>query len=108
MSEIIHGFEIHRHADISTCHVTQEDAKRIEELGQKIPGVISVYPEGWWIYLPRMEDSDEKICHLDDLIAAGMSKPYVTVIAALYIADIHYARFDADGAQHPALPQFEW
>ena len=101
----IGGFEVFDYADISTGYASSKDCALVERVGEALPGVLAQYQTGWFIYVPLEPEIFEE--HQEALAKAGFSRRYITIVTALFLHRIPYARFDADGGHHDVLPLHE-
>lgn len=94
-------------ADISTCHITEDDAKKLQELAERYddgrgsfsPTVYS-YEEGFFVYV-----SDN---YLSDYKNASMSSAFINLLAMANKQRMAYLNLDIDGEIYDELPQFDW
>lgn len=98
-------FTTQRYADISTAHVTRDDARLITEKGRDLDGIIAIYPEGWFCSVPVDDWCLEQVELWE---RQGLSSNYINLQRKLMEAGIYYARFDADGFPVSGLPTFNW
>ena len=98
------------HADVSTRHITKEDAERLDELalelmyGGRTPVTIAKYPEGYFLSVPSELTLDDE----DFKRAMGVSDALIGLMVYLSELDVHILRLDADGTRHDNLPKFDW
>jgi hypothetical protein len=94
---------IHRYWDLSTKHISLEDAGR---LALHEMGCLTVYPYeyGFYVLVPQ-DDVDET---LDDLADQGFSEALRIILRRAYEQGVRMVRFDADGDLVRELEQFDW
>jgi hypothetical protein len=94
---------IHRYWDLSTKHISLEDAGRLALLEM---GCLTVYPYeyGFYVLVPQ-DDVDET---LDDLADQGFSEALRIILRRAYEQSVRMVRFDADGDLVGELEQFDW
>lgn len=98
-------FTTYPYADISTAHVSQDDAKLIAEKGRDLYGIIATYPEGWFCWVP-VDDWSPELVRLWE--SQGLSQSYIKLQRKLMESGITYARFDADGHSVTGIPLNDW
>lgn len=97
-------FQTQRYAEISTCHITEGDAKLLLEPDTRF--VLAV-GKGTFAFVP-----DAEVVTLDelgeDLKEAGFSEAFRNIFQDLQTRGISYVRFDDDAEMNDTLPFFEW
>ena len=84
--------------DVSTAHMTQEDADQLSaeyRCGQAPVYELSEY--GWLCYAGEIEENWDK-----------MSPAFLNVMRAAKELKCDYVRFDRDGREYPELQKFDW
>jgi len=91
-------------ADISTCHMTPEDAKLLNKNAASC--VVARYTEGWicWVAVDESSWIDQK----QSLVDAGFSGAFINLFRDLHKYGIPYCHFDADGKKVGRAPEFDW
>ena len=87
-------------ADISTAHLTKEDA-RLMESGTDSPGFIGQFEYGYfWVTAAHREQAT--------LRKLGYSETFITLLGRLNIMRIYYVAFDQDADALDDVPTFDW
>ena len=86
-------------ADLSTKHVTREDARLLEECG--VPDQIGKYDYGYVVRTIGGQKPNALLIH-------GMSQAYVNLLQQLYRRNIHYLFLDQDGEIVDGIRHFDW
>ena len=89
----------HGVAELSTGHITRDDAKLLEK--GAVPGQIGAYPYGFIVLTGAHEKSTE-------LLAWGMSHAYVDLLRLLHRRKFYYLFLDRDADLVDGLPAFDW
>lgn len=97
------GLELHVVPVISTAHLTESVAKRLEQGGHHWCPCAS-WPHGFFLFLDALEDRDEEVpqCLIDIrnwLRALENSRA---------IDNSRWVRLDSDGAYADGLPTYDW
>jgi hypothetical protein len=94
---------VYRYWDLSTKHISLEDAGR---LALHEMGCLTVYPYeyGFYVLVPQ-DDVDET---LDDLADQGFSEALRIILRRAYEQSVRMVRFDADGDLVGELERFDW
>jgi len=110
-------------ADVSTCHITRDDCLILEanaEAGSdpcfqnSIPAFplrVSKYEYGFYVSVPSLEDSQQAGTLDDlrkDLLAAGMSEAFITLIHQAMKERFFAVNLDKDGEECEELVKFNW
>lgn len=87
--------------DISTGHLTKEDAERLgNESNKGLAPVYELHEYGWLVYVGEIEDNWQN--------EPEMSEHFVKVLETANELGCDYVRFDRDGREYPELQKFEW
>ena len=86
-------------ADLSTSHVTREDAELLN--AGDVPGQIGNHEYGWVVATHYHDRAEELLQH-------GMSQSYVGLLKLLHKRGFWYAFFDRDADQVAGLPHYDW
>lgn len=103
-----HGTGFKTVADISTSHMTGQDAVLLSEWDSRLSidrasiGLIGSYEYGYAMRAPWDEET------LEQLKSAGFSAAFRNVLVTLREAAIHYVFFDQDGYVVDEFETFEW
>ena len=102
--------------DVSTSHITEEDAKLLESstsqgevhFGLGYPTIVYSYPEGYFVYAHVGDNAAEvrdfnKACR-----AAGYSEAFLKVMQMARRNGCKYAQLDCDGIEYPQLKTYKW
>lgn len=101
----------YNYLDISTKHITKEDADRLAELSleevhssRPLPTTVCAYKYGWFLGVPEeltMADDDfrEKM---------GLSFHLLGLMVCCSEQGIPLIRIDPDGCEHDAIHTFDW
>jgi hypothetical protein len=94
---------VYRYWDLSTKHISLEDAGLLVLLETDR---LTVYPYeyGFHVLVPQ-DDVDET---LDDLADQGFSEALRIILRRAYEQGVRMVRFDADGDLVIGLEQFDW
>lgn len=110
-------------ADVSTGHITREDCDVLEanasaDSTPAFPLRVTKYEYGFYIPIPSLRDmetgieSQDQVGILDtirkDLLEAGMSEAFVTLIQQAMQEGIFVLNLDKDGEEVEELEKFDW
>lgn len=91
--------------DVSTCHITCNDADILSHITDHSFYGLVVYDlsgYGWFVCIPEDEDVYEEI------VEEGFSKHFINILRIAQRNNILYIRFDSDGHIHKGAPTFDW
>jgi hypothetical protein len=99
--------EIRRFVDVSSAHITENDAQLLTEYAKSKNSILIVmeYNEGCWLYVPLSDMLDQKLAAW---ARAGLSKALCDLVRAARAEGIDYLKIDADGGHHEGFPEFDW
>lgn len=84
--------------DISTGHITEDDAKRLEANEDRITAY-SLHEYGWLVYIGEIIENWPK---------KYWSPAFRKVLRVAKELGCEYVRFDRDGTEYDGLPKFDW
>jgi hypothetical protein len=106
------------YADVSTGHVTKEDAQRLDEdataTDERRPAcvrridetprlIVFAYDAGFFIHAAVAEEVDEQA-----LLATRYSASLLTLLQMAHEQQAVFLRLDRDGTLYPDLPVYHW
>jgi hypothetical protein len=96
--------------DVSTSHITENDAKLLDESDSKKQSSISRNPlsafskgVGWLVNIPA---TDEEV--FKEILNYGYSNEFVELVKVALNHDCDWINLDCDGAEIEDLPKFDW
>lgn len=105
-------------ADVSTSHITRDDCMVLEansDVDQDpsaFPLRVSKYEYGFFILIPSLADTEKNGTTLDDLrkdlLEAGMSEAFVTLIQQAMKERFFALNIDSSGEEVKELEKFDW
>jgi len=98
-------------ADVSTAHLTREDADRLEDdlTSKHVPGFIGKFAYGYWMETYAYASEMSAIADIKrDIETCGMSESFVKLMRDLCERNIYYVCFDEDGYEFEEFEKFEW
>ena len=99
---------IKNYLDVSTSHVTEEDAKILDSLHDSGEDPTRVIPKrfGWWVNVP---DDDEWIERsTEGWKDRGMSDAFIGLLNYARTKGCSWVNLDSDADYEDGLPTFEW
>lgn len=99
-------FKIRRFADVSTCHITEEDSALLEAIDH-INGVVasSSFEYGFLLRISSIDKDDNQQANIK---AAGFSNAFCNLMKLCAEAELEGIQIDRDGAEYAELERFEW
>lgn len=100
-------------ADVSTKHITRDDCLILEAnvASATFPLRVSVYEYGFYIPIPSLADTEKEGTLEDlrkDLLEAGMSAEFFTLIHQAMKENVFVLNLDSDGEEVEELEAFDW
>lgn len=95
---------IFKHADLSTGHITENDAKILTNNSETnlAPDVV-VYEYEYGFFIPILDHMDYK-----QIRSAGLSEAFVKILKRCKKEGVQLLRLDCDGSEDDKLQKFEW
>lgn len=90
---------VFRTLDISTNHVTREDALKLDACDDGTICAYNLGEYGWLVYVGEIEDNWP---------ADEWSAAFRNIMLTARDMDCDYVRFDRDGREYEELPLFDW
>lgn len=104
LNDKLGDYGIYRYLDISTGHITKNDAEALkEQCGIRGAYLIGTYDEGWVLSLSETDDYEG-----DETFVDCYSPEFYQVLDYAKLQGCCLLRFDADGMEFPDFPTFEW
>lgn len=105
-------FVTYPYADVSTCHITEEDGALINADGcphrmakmDPFPGECD--GPGVFMWVPGSDDELET--DITEMKEFGFSEAFCDLMRGLYEQGISYVRIHAEGDEVEGAPTFEW
>ena len=101
-------FEVSRNLDVSTCHITEDDDRRLSKAPDVGDDPLSVYPTSYGFLVRVTQDEGLAAEEVPLILGMGYSLALVDLLARARKAGCVYLHLDSEGPIYPELPQFDW